>query len=55
MGREHMLTYLLLFLHFIALPVAILVTLIGGYYDLALLNALAFALLFIIWHVMRKQ
>ena len=50
-----MLNYILLFLHFIALPGIIIYSLIVGRVDLAAVNGVAFLLLFVVWAVLRKK
>ena len=50
-----MLNYILLFLHFIALPAVIIYALIMGQFSLAAVNGAIFLLLFIVWAVFRKK
>ena len=50
-----MLNYLLLFLHFIALPAVIIYALIMGEFALAAVNGAVFLLLFIVWKILKKK
>ena len=48
-------TWLILFLHFIALPGVIIAALLNGLYPLAIVNGVAFALMFVVWYVFRDK
>lgn len=47
--------YLLLFLHFVALPAVIIYALVMGEFALAAVNGIVFLLLFVLWAVLKKK